>query len=73
MFGKLVTVFGKVVHIFGKLEHIFGKLVNIFGGNSFPDLRHKFREIWSHYGNRGFRMILPHEGYAKAFFLFFGI
>ena len=54
-------IFGKLAHIFGKLAHIFGKLVHIFGKKLVPGLRNNFREIWGHYGSRGFTMILIEE------------
>ena len=63
IFGELVHIFGELVHIFGELVHIFGKLVHIFGKLVVSYFRletsqNKFREIWGHYGNRGFTMIL---------------
>ena len=53
-------IFGQLAHIFGELAHIFGELVHISPETSFQVFRNKFRNIWGHYGNRGFTMILDH-------------
>ena len=56
------------MHIFGELVNIFGESVHIFHlETSFPEPRNKFREIWGHYGNRGFTMILLQESKKLTF------
>ena len=55
-------IFGQLVHIFGELAQIFGELVHIFARKLVSRTpRNKFRIIGSHYGNRGFTMILMYE------------
>ena len=57
LFRNLVTIFFKK-HIFGKLVHIFRKLVHVFIFIWKLVSRTLTQEIWGHYGNRGFAMIL---------------
>ena len=55
---------GVSAYFLGELVHIFRELVHIFAlETSFQISRKKFREIWGHYGNRGFTMILGHEAF----------
>ena len=46
-------------------EYISRKLVHIFTWQLVSEPRNKSREIWGHYGNRGFRMILSLEGHRE--------
>ena len=58
-FSEVSEYFGKVSEYFQEVREFWGGSLCMFSlGNSFPELRNNLREIWGHFGKRGFRMIL---------------